>query len=207
MTQAGRTRNGLAYFEAFYTLVRAAGVDHLFVLIDQLEDLATAKNIPRSTRQREVRRFRDIFAETAGFRGSCHAIFTFHRRAAIALKDFWVAERINPPFDTKHPIGRNACVVLSGLTSTRQVERLLTTYCCPNSCRSPSGGAGQSKRIYMDWERSTPSNYGPHRNAPIWTTCTNWPRSGGWIGWIKSTRFITNGMRRRVCAGSMRTRS
>ena len=66
VTQAGRTRNGLAYFEAFYTLVRAAGVDHLFVLIDQLEDLATAKNIPRSTRQREVGRFRDIFAETAG---------------------------------------------------------------------------------------------------------------------------------------------
>jgi hypothetical protein len=128
VTQAGRTRNGLAYFEAFYTLVRAAGVDHLFVLVDQLEDLATAKNIPRSTRQREVGRFRDIFAETAGFRGNCHAIFTFHRRAAIALADFWVAERINPPFEPKHPIGRNACVVLSGLTSTRQVERLLTTY-------------------------------------------------------------------------------
>jgi hypothetical protein len=128
VTQAGRTRNGLAYFEAFYTLVRAAGVEHLFVLIDQLEDLATAKNIPRSTRQREVGRFRDIFAETAGFRGHCHAIFTFHRRAALALEDFWLAERINPPFEPKHPIGRNACVVLSGLTSTKQVERLLATY-------------------------------------------------------------------------------
>lgn len=128
VSQVSRTRNGLAYFEALYTLVRAAGVDHLFVFIDQLEDLATAKNIPRSTRQREVGRFRDIFAETAGFRGHCHAVFTFHRRAALALADFWAAERINPPFEPNHPIGRNACVVLRGLTSTAQVERLLAIY-------------------------------------------------------------------------------
>ncbi len=128
VTQAGRSRNGLAYFESFYCLVRAAGVSHLFVFIDQLEDLATATKIPRSTRQREVGRFRDIFAETAGFRGHCHAVFTFHRRAANALADFWHMERINPPFEPKHPIGRNACVVLRGLQSTRQVERLLATY-------------------------------------------------------------------------------
>lgn len=125
--QATRTRNGLAYFEAFYSLVRAAGVGHLFVFIDQLEDLATAKNIPRATRQREVGRFRDIFAETAGFRGRCHAIFTFHRRAAIALADFWHAERLTP-FEPDHPIGRNATVVLRGLTTDAQVERLLATY-------------------------------------------------------------------------------
>src|SRR6267378_3038575 len=99
VTSAGRTRNGLAYFEAFYSLVRAAGVKHLFVFIDQLEDLATSAKIPRSTRQREVGRFRDIFAETAGFRGRCHAVFTLHRRAANALADFWHAERINPPFE------------------------------------------------------------------------------------------------------------
>jgi hypothetical protein len=128
VSQSGRTRNGLAYFEAFYSLVRGAGVKHLFVFIDQLEDLATAKNIPRSTRQREVGRFRDIFAETAGFRGHCHAVFTFHRRAAAALADFWHAERINPPFEPNHPIGRTATVVLQGLTTTAQVERLLATY-------------------------------------------------------------------------------
>lgn len=128
VSQANRTRNGLAYFEAFYCLVRAARVEHLFVFIDQLEDLATAKNIPRSTRQREVGRFRDIFAETAGFRGRCHSIFTFHRRAAIALADFWHAERINPPFEPEHPIGRNATVVLRGLTTDAQIERLLATY-------------------------------------------------------------------------------
>jgi hypothetical protein len=128
VTHAGRARNGLAYFECFYCLVRAAGVEHLFVFIDQLEDLATSSKIPRATRQREVGRFRDIFAETAGFRGHCHAVLTFHRRAANALVDFWHAERINPPFEPTHAIGRNACVVLRGLKTTHQVERLLSTY-------------------------------------------------------------------------------
>lgn len=128
VTSAGRTRNGLAYFEAFYSLIRAAEISHLFVFIDQLEDLATATKIPRSTRQREVGRFRDIFAETAGIRCHCHAVFTLHRRAANALADFWHAERINPPFEPNHPMGRNATVVLRGLTTTRQVERILAIY-------------------------------------------------------------------------------
>ena len=98
VTRASRTRNGLSYFEALYCLARASGVQHLFVFVDQLEDLATARNISRATRQREVGRFRDIFAETAGFRGNCHAVFTFHNRAATALNDFWHLERLNPHF-------------------------------------------------------------------------------------------------------------
>jgi hypothetical protein len=95
--------------------------------IDQVENLATAKNIPRSTRQREVGRLHDIFAEIGGFQGHCHAIFTCHRRAAIALADFWQLERINPPFEPNHPVGRHACVVLRGLTTTAQIEQLLAT--------------------------------------------------------------------------------
>lgn len=128
VSQPGRARNGLAYFEAFYSLVRAAGVEHLFVFIDQLEDLATARNVPRATRQREVGRFRDIFAETAGFRGHCHAVFTFHNRAAQALADFWHLERLNPPFWPQDPMGRPAIAILKGLTSITQVETLLATY-------------------------------------------------------------------------------
>jgi hypothetical protein len=128
VSQAGRTRNGLSYFEAFYCLVRCAEIEHLFVFIDQLEDLAMAKNVPRATRQREVGRFRDIFAETAGFRGHCHAVFTFHNRAAQELADFWHLERINPPFWPQDPMGRPATVVLRGLKTPDQVERLLAMY-------------------------------------------------------------------------------
>lgn len=141
VSRPGRSRNGLSYFEALYCLVRAAGINHFFVFIDQLEDLATARNVPRATRQREVGRFRDIFAETAGFRGNCHAIFTFHNRAAQALADFWHLERINPPFSPQDPIGRTATVVLKGLTSTDQVEDLLTTY-LDSARESPNGTAG-----------------------------------------------------------------
>lgn len=140
VTRPSRTRNGLSYFEALYCLVRAAGVQHLFVFVDQLEDLATARNIPRATRQREVGRFRDIFAETAGLRGHCHAVFTFHNRAATALHDFWLLERLNPPFSPQDPIGRTATTVLKGLTGVGQVEALLTTYL--DSVReNPTGNA------------------------------------------------------------------
>lgn len=128
ITAFRRTRNGLVYFEGLFALVRAAGVQHLFVFIDQLEDLATAQNVPRATRQREVGRFRDIFAETVGFKGYCHAVFTLHTRAAQALADFWHAERINPPFWPDDPIGRSATVKLKGLTSPEQVATLLATY-------------------------------------------------------------------------------
>ena len=128
ITSFRRTRNGLVYFEGLFSLVCAAGVQHLFVFIDQLEDLATAKNVPRATRQREVGRFRDIFAETIGFKGHCHAVFTFHTRAADALADFWHAERISPPFWPDDPIGRAATVKLKGLTLLKQVESLLGTY-------------------------------------------------------------------------------
>ena len=128
VSRSSRTRNGLSYFEALYCLVRAAGIQHLFVFVDQLEDLATARNIPRATRQREVGRFRDIFAETAGLRGHCHAVFTLHNRAATALNDFWHLERLNPPFSPQDPMGRTATTVLKGLTSEGQVEALLATY-------------------------------------------------------------------------------
>ena len=128
VSRPSRTRNGLSYFEALYCLVRAADIQHLFVFVDQLEDLATARNIPRATRQREVGRFRDIFAETAGLRGHCHAVFTLHNRAAMALHDFWLQERLNPPFSPQDPIGRTATTVLKGLTSEGQVEALLATY-------------------------------------------------------------------------------
>jgi hypothetical protein len=67
-------------------------------------------------------------------------VFTLHNRAAQALADFWQLERLNPPFWPQDPMGRPATVVVAGLTSIQQVERLLVTYL--DSVRtSPTGTA------------------------------------------------------------------
>ena len=45
VSPTARVRNGLQYLDFLITACAAAGVDHVFVFVDQLEDLATNKSI------------------------------------------------------------------------------------------------------------------------------------------------------------------
>lgn len=125
VSDTSRQRNGLDYFEAFFTLAQAAGVPHVFVFVDQLEDLANS-GVPRLKRSREVERIRDIAMENTVFAGKLHLVFTMHGRAQHAVEGFWREARL-PRFDHA-PTTEAYVVTLRGIRTEEQVEELLLTY-------------------------------------------------------------------------------
>jgi hypothetical protein len=127
VTTAGRSRNGLAYFDFAFTVAWTAGIRHFFVFVDQLEDLATNRTVTQARRSREVGRLRDIIAEMQPFVERVHFVFTFHIRAAQALESFWNLNRL-PSFDAEDPANNGSVVVLRGIRNDAQVRDLLKAY-------------------------------------------------------------------------------
>ena len=120
-----RLRNGLHYLDFAIGALAAAGIDHLYLMIDQLEDLATTRSITAAKRSREIGRIRDML-EGAPYANRVHFIFTFHNRAAQVLERFWEENRL-PPFEIS-PNNTGSVVVLRGLKDDNQVRALLRVY-------------------------------------------------------------------------------
>lgn len=127
VSSASRIRSGLQYLDVVYTIARAADVPHLFVFVDQLEDLATNNAIAKSRRTREVGRLRDIFVEDQVFAGHLHGILTLHVRAQTALDEMWYQNRL-PSFDPNSAANAGSIVVLRGVRDDEQVRELLVAY-------------------------------------------------------------------------------
>lgn len=125
VTETNRQRNGLEYFEAFFTLAQSAGVPHVFVFVDQVEDLAN-RTVPRAKRVKEVERVRDVAFENQYFAGKLHFIFTLHARAQWAIQDIWREARL-PRFD-RTAVTDEYIVTLRGVQNDQQVAELLRTY-------------------------------------------------------------------------------
>lgn len=122
-------RSGLDFLHFALIALRAAGVEKVFLMIDQLEDLATNKALPASKRRREIGRIRDLL-ETEPFAGMLHQTYTFHATAARELDSFWEANRL-PSFEDT-PNNQAAVVVLRGMRDDDQVEALLRTWMAPH---------------------------------------------------------------------------
>ena len=120
-----RLRNGLHYLDFALAALAAAGVDHLYLMIDQLEDLATTRTITAAKRSREIGRIRDML-EGPPYANRVHFVFTFHNSAARVLERFWEANRL-PPFEIS-PSNVASVVVLRGLKDDTQVSDLLRAY-------------------------------------------------------------------------------
>jgi hypothetical protein len=122
---ASRVRNGVHYLDFAVTVLAAAGIARLFVMIDQLEDLVGNRSVSAAKRSREVARIRDLL-EVAPFGQHVSFTFTFHHSAASVLKDFWVQNRL-PPFEV-NDANQAAIVVLRGLQDSEQVTEILRVY-------------------------------------------------------------------------------
>jgi hypothetical protein len=125
VSPTARLRNGLQYLDFALAVLAAAGIDHLFLMIDQLEDLATNRSVTAPKRSREIGRIRDLL-ESAPYATRLHMIFTFHNRAAQVLDRFWEENRL-PPFEVS-PSNTSAVVVLSGLKDGERAKELLRVY-------------------------------------------------------------------------------
>jgi hypothetical protein len=128
VTSTTQLRSGLDFLHFALIALSAAGVEKVFLMIDQLEDLATNKALPASKRRREIGRIRDLL-ETEPFARMLHQTFTFHATAARELDSFWEANRL-PSFEDT-PSNQAAVVVLRGMRDDDQVEALLKAWMGP----------------------------------------------------------------------------
>lgn len=125
VTLATRLRSGLQYLDFLLAVLAAAGVDHLFVFVDQLEDLAATGSITSAKRSREIGRIRDLI-ETEPYGSRLHFVFTFHNSAGRKLEGYWEANRL-PSFENT-PGNAASVVTLRGLSSDEQVAEALRVY-------------------------------------------------------------------------------
>lgn len=120
-----RLRSGLRYLDFALATLAAAGIDHVYLMVDQLEDLATTRSITAAKRSREIGRIRDML-EGAPYANRLHFIFTFHNRAAQVLERFWEQNRL-PPFEIS-PSNNASVVVLRGIKDDRQASEIIRVY-------------------------------------------------------------------------------
>jgi len=129
VTPTTQLRSGIDFLHFALIALRAAGVEKVLLMIDQLEDLATNKALPASKRRREIGRVRDLL-ETEPFAGMLHQTYTFHATAARELDSFWEANRLPSFEDTQS--NQAAVVVLRGMRDDDQVEALLKAWMTPH---------------------------------------------------------------------------
>jgi hypothetical protein len=129
VSDAGQIRNGIQYLNFALIAFAAAGAQKVFLMVDQLEDLATNKALPAAKRRREIGRIRDLL-ETEPYASMLHQSFTFHATAAADLETFWETNRL-PPFEDT-PSNQGSVVVLHGMGDDDQVEKLLRVWMEPH---------------------------------------------------------------------------
>lgn len=127
MTPMMRARNGLAFFEAVFACLAAAGVEHVFLFYDQLEYMVTNRAVTKPQKSREIARLRTVFTQHAGLANRCHVVLTFHDRASGDLREFWESNRL-PSFDPRAMENQNAVVALRGLESPERIADLALPY-------------------------------------------------------------------------------
>jgi hypothetical protein len=127
VTPTGRARNGLSFFETAVACLFAAGVEHVFFFLDQLEYMVTNRTVTKAKKSQEIARFRTVFTQHASLVNRCHIVFTLHHRASQDLSTYWEQNRL-PPFDPRAPGNQNAIVVLEGLESPAKIEDLVLPY-------------------------------------------------------------------------------
>ena len=125
VSSATQIRSGREYLDFAMIALAAAGVRKVFLMIDQLEDLATNKSLSAARRRREIGRIRDLL-ENEPYTSMLHMTFTFHPGAAQDLELFWEQHRL--PIFEDTPSNQAAVVSLLGMRDDDQVEALLRVW-------------------------------------------------------------------------------
>lgn len=122
-----RARVGAAnYLATFLLFTKAAGVPHVILGCDQLEDFA-ATSTTRQKRTVETERFRDYVLELLPMADMLSTIVTLHPRAAQAIGEMWRIADL-PNFAPDRDENRPRVVVLEALDNRNQAAMMLQPY-------------------------------------------------------------------------------
>ncbi len=118
-------RNGLKYLQLFVAFAEVAGIEHLSLFIDQVEDFTSAATTAKILKN--VKIIRDALIETEPFRSRASFIFQLHPGAWGRLRDAWSQEDLRS-LDVDNPLNSPFVVVLKGL-ETFDAAKLLADKC------------------------------------------------------------------------------
>ncbi|MGW1143482.1 hypothetical protein ACWD6I_00175 [Streptomyces sp. NPDC002454] len=120
-----RSRSGSTHMATFLLFAAAAGMKHVLLFCDQLEDLASTTTA-KAKRDLEIERFRDVVVETLPMADMMTVIVTMHPRAALAIGTAWELADL-PNFALTNQNERST-VRLSALRDAGQAAQLLKPY-------------------------------------------------------------------------------
>jgi hypothetical protein len=126
VTPTKRTRSGAIYLATLLVMIRAAGVPHVLLCCDQLEDFASSTT-SRQKRTLETERFRDYILELQPMCDMLSCVVTMHPRATQAIGTEWRLADL-PSYDHDREENRHRIVILQALQSLEQVRDLLSKY-------------------------------------------------------------------------------
>lgn len=130
-----RSRVGATnYFATFLLFAQAAGVPHVLLGCDQLEDFA-ATTTTRQKRTIEVERFRDYVLELQPMADMLSVIVTLHPRAQQAIGEMWRLADL-PDTAPDRDENQSRVVVLEAIEDVERTKALLRPYI--NDARVPS---------------------------------------------------------------------
>ncbi|GAA2500310.1 MULTISPECIES: hypothetical protein [Actinomycetes] len=125
VTPVSRSRNGASCMATFLLFAAAAGMKHVLVFCDQLEDLASTTTA-RAKRILEVEKFRDVLVETLPMADMVTMVVTMHPRASLAIGTAWALADL-PAFELTEA-NRQSTVRLPALRNAAQAAQLLKPY-------------------------------------------------------------------------------
>ena len=125
VTATTRTRNGAVYLATFLLFAAAAGMKHVLLCCDQLEDLASTTTA-KAKRDLETERFRDVILETLPMADMLSVVVTMHPRAALTIGTAWELADL-PTFEVSEA-NKHRVVLLPPLRNAEQATRLLVAY-------------------------------------------------------------------------------
>ena len=122
-----RTRVGAAnFFATFLLFAKTAGVPHVLLGCDQLEDFA-ATSTSKQKRALETERFRDFVLELMPMADMLTIIVTMHPRAEDAIKEMWRLADL-PSMAWNLEENDSHVVVLTEIKEVHQTKALLQPY-------------------------------------------------------------------------------
>ena len=126
VTPARRTRNGAIYLATLLIFLKTAGVAHVLLCCDQLEDFASTTTA-KQKRTVEIERFRDYLLEIQPMADMLSVVVTMHPQSPKAIGEMWQLADL-PSYEHDRQENRHRVVILERISSPAKTAHLLRRY-------------------------------------------------------------------------------